>query len=95
MTGYYGIGAVVAEERKPLTCSTTDAVCGSQARSLESQRTNDATIASIAGATVVASAVGLAALLLLSPSDSPSAPRQTGWTVTPFGTLGAAVGGRF
>jgi hypothetical protein len=87
LTGYYGIGAVIAEERKPLTCSTTDALCGSQARSLESQRSSDATIATIAGATAVASAAGLAALLLFPPSP----PRQVGWSVTPFGTVGAAL----
>jgi hypothetical protein len=91
LTGYYGIGAVIAEERKPLSCSTTDASCGSQARTLESQRSFDATLATIAGATAVASAGALVALFLLPSSQ----PQKVGWSVTPFGTVGAAVVGRF
>jgi hypothetical protein len=92
VTLYFGVGAMVAEERKPLSCSTADAWCVSQARSLEQQRTTDATIATIAGAATAASAVSVAALLLFSPR---SRPRQTGWVVTSFGTAGVAVGGRF
>ncbi len=37
VTFYYGIGAIVAEERKPLSCGASETSCISQSRTLESQ----------------------------------------------------------
>ena len=92
ITGAYGIGAMVAEERKPMSCSTTDMWCVTQAHSLEEKRNRDATIATIAGSATVVAALAVAALAWLYPS---SRPRSSNWTLTPTANSTMGIGGQF
>lgn len=91
VTVYFGVDAAVAEGRKPTSCLSTDSDCIGRRQSLESQRSNDATIATI-GAGGVAAAGAAAAILLLWPH----APPRTGAVrVIPYASGGLALTGSF
>jgi hypothetical protein len=92
LTTYFGIAAIGAENGKPATCQASDSNCLSRAQSLESQRSTDVTVATVAASVAGAAAAGELVLLLL-----PRRPRveERAWRVAPFAVAGVSMEVRF
>jgi hypothetical protein len=91
VTAYFGIRAVIAEERKPATCLATDIECRNRADSLEDQRTTNATIATVAGGVALAAAASTLVFLVLPRAARGNTRTSTAIRVAPLGVGGATL----
>jgi hypothetical protein len=88
VTVVFGVEAIRAAADEPTSCLSTDSGCLDRRRSLETQRSTDATVATVAG--VAAGAAGAGALVLAVLPHRARDKSQT-WTVKPFASAGLAL----